>query len=52
MSRLYTDHIAQFIAHYARYPDKLFGDVCGVKLYWWQRMALRMMCDMNVQRRR
>ena len=43
MSRLYTDHIAQFIAYYDRYPDKIFNDLCGIKLYWYQRLMLRMM---------
>lgn len=43
MSRLYTDHIAQFIAYYDRYPDKIFIDAYGIKLYWYQRLMLRMM---------
>lgn len=43
MSRLYTNNIAQFIVYYTRNPDKIFKDVWGVKLHWYQLMALRMM---------
>ena len=43
MSRLYTDNITKFIAYYTRYPDKLLSYVYGIKLYWWQRMVLKMM---------
>lgn len=43
MSRLYTDNIAQFIAYYTRNPDKFVKNVYGIKLHWYQLMALRMM---------
>ncbi len=35
MSRLDTGYIAQFIAY--------CSDVYGIKLYWWQRIALKIM---------
>lgn len=43
MSRVCEDYIAQFIAYYDRYPDKIFNDLCGIKLYWYQRLMLYMM---------
>lgn len=39
MSRLSTD----YLEYYANHFDKWCEDVCGIKLYWWQRMALKMM---------
>ena len=43
MIRLYTDNIVQFMAYYTRNLDKFFKNVYGIKLHWYQLMALRMM---------
>lgn len=38
MGKLCTDYIEYYRHHF----DKWCEDVCGIKLYWWQRVALKM----------
>lgn len=38
MSRVCAD----YIEYYRRHFDKWCEDVYGIKLYWWQRMTLKM----------
>ena len=39
MSRVCAD----YIEYYRRHFDKWCEDVYDIKLYWWQRVALKMM---------